>query len=99
MEVAADVTGEAGTTIGTTMAPGTADAGEGGGSEGPCPVGTEGCACTPADACDPGLQCLSGFCVDAGPGCPVGAEGCPCTGGGACDPGLQCASMICVDPG
>lgn len=90
----ADATDEA-----ATAAPATTAADETGGSEGPCPVGSEGCACTPEDACDPGLSCLSGFCVDTGRRCPLGAEGCPCTTGGACDPGLQCASMICVDPG
>jgi hypothetical protein len=29
-----------------------------------CAVGTEGCACTSGGACDPGLVCLSGLCVD-----------------------------------
>src|SRR5260221_12282884 len=29
-----------------------------------CSVGSEGCACTPGGACDPGLSCLSKFCVD-----------------------------------
>lgn len=35
-----------------------------------CPVGTEGCECTLGGACDPGLLCLSSFCVD-----PDGAGG------------------------
>ena len=65
---------------------------------GACQVGEEGCPCTASGACDPGLQCLSNFCVDLGGTCPIGAEGCPCTQGGACDPGLICASMTCVDP-
>ena len=77
---------------GTTAAPPvTSD-----GSEGPCDVGTEACPCTPGGSCDPGLTCLSGFCVDVG--CPIGSEGCACTQGGGCDPGLECLSMLCVDP-
>lgn len=31
-----------------------------------CTVGSEGCECTLGGACDPGLQCLSKFCVDPG---------------------------------
>lgn len=29
-----------------------------------CPLGTEGCQCTTGGACDPGLKCLSGHCVN-----------------------------------
>ncbi|MCA9620450.1 MAG: VWA domain-containing protein [Myxococcales bacterium] len=29
-----------------------------------CPVGAETCSCTKGGACDPGLECLSGLCVD-----------------------------------
>jgi hypothetical protein len=60
-----------------------------------CPVGTETCACTPEGACDPGLQCASDLCVDAG--CSPGTETCTCTDGGGCDPGLDCLSGLCVD--
>ena len=68
------------------------------GAPGPCPVGSEGCSCTAAGACNPGLSCLSMICVDTGQSCPVGHEGCPCTLNGTCDPGLQCLSNVCVDP-
>jgi len=34
------------------------------GGVGDCPVGSESCPCTAGGACDPGLTCLSGFCVD-----------------------------------
>ena len=27
-----------------------------------CPVGAEGCPCTPGGGCDPGLTCVSGYC-------------------------------------
>jgi hypothetical protein len=27
-----------------------------------CPVGSEGCPCTPGGGCDPGLTCVSGYC-------------------------------------
>lgn len=66
------------------------------GNDGPCTAGSEGCPCTPGGSCDPGLSCLSGYCVDVG--CPIGSEGCACTKGGGCDPGLECLSMLCVDP-
>jgi hypothetical protein len=89
---------ETGTGTGADTGTGTGTA-TSGGSGGACSVGEEGCPCTPRGACDPGLSCLSEFCVDVGGGCPIGAEGCPCTQGGACDVGLQCASQICVDPG
>jgi hypothetical protein len=68
------------------------------GAPGPCELGSEGCPCTAAGACDPGLTCLSMICVDAGPHCPVGREGCPCTMNGTCDPGLECLSNVCVNP-
>lgn len=32
-----------------------------------CTVGAEGCECTGGGACDPGLTCFSGICVNAGP--------------------------------
>lgn len=38
------------------------------GGMGDCPVGTLGCACTAGGACDPGLDCRSEICVDAGGG-------------------------------
>lgn len=31
-----------------------------------CQLGTEGCSCTAGGACDPGLECRSGLCVDPG---------------------------------
>lgn len=40
--------------------------GGGGGGDGDCPVGSERCPCTGGGACDPGLECLSDVCVDAG---------------------------------
>lgn len=89
-----DSSGTAATSTGSGGATGT---GTGGGTAG-CEVGQEGCPCTASGSCDPGLQCLSQFCVDVGDMCPIGAEGCPCTQGGACDPGLVCASQVCVDP-
>lgn len=61
-----------------------------------CPVGTETCACTPEGACDPGLQCASDLCVDAG--CSPGSEACTCAEDGACNDGLECLSGLCVDP-
>lgn len=61
-----------------------------------CPVGTETCACTPEGACDPGLQCASDLCVDAG--CSPGSEACTCAQDGACNDGLECLSGLCVDP-
>jgi hypothetical protein len=90
------VADETATGSGTTAAPPpvTSD-----GSEGPCTQGGEGCPCTAAGTCDPGLQCLSGFCVDPDGGCNIGSEGCPCTMGGGCDPGLECISDVCVEPG
>src|SRR5262245_61031586 len=33
----------------------------------PCEVGMEACDCTTGGACNPGLTCLSGLCVNAGP--------------------------------
>jgi hypothetical protein len=32
-----------------------------------CDLGSEGCECTTGGACNPGLTCLSGLCVNAGP--------------------------------
>ena len=97
MPAASDDT--AGTTAGSSGSSSGPGADESGSTtSATCPVGSEGCPCTSRDVCDPGLQCLSMFCVDTGQRCPIGAEGCPCTDGGACDPGLQCASMVCVDP-
>ena len=44
---------------------------------GSCPVGSERCACTQGQACDPGLRCLSNVCVrdDAGAGGRSGSAG------------------------
>ncbi|HZO16826.1 MAG TPA: hypothetical protein VFB62_26295, partial [Polyangiaceae bacterium] len=46
-----------------------------------CPVGSERCPCTNGGACDSGLECLSGLCVDPTPG-NGGAGGATSTGGG-----------------
>src|SRR5262245_32566703 len=62
-----------GTGTGSTGVPPEASSG----GEGACVAGQEGCPCTPGGSCDPGLDCLSGFCVDVDGGCPVGSEGCP----------------------
>src|SRR5688572_15815987 len=59
----------------------------------PCPVGSSGCPCTMGGACDPGLACEAGACVE---GCQVGSEGCACTQGGGCDGGLMCDAGTCV---
>jgi hypothetical protein len=39
-----------------------------------CVIGSEGCDCTAGGACDPGLQCLSKTCVNAGPNFEEGAD-------------------------
>jgi MYXO-CTERM domain-containing protein len=39
----------------------TAD-GEGDTADGECPIGAQGCACTPGGGCDPGLTCDAGTC-------------------------------------
>ncbi len=39
-----------------------------------CVVGAEGCECTLGGACDPGLACLSEFCVDVGGAGGAGAS-------------------------
>jgi len=39
-----------------------------------CTIGAEGCECTGGGACDPGLQCLSSVCVNAGPDFEEGAD-------------------------
>ena len=59
--------------------------------DGSCTVGAETCECTQGGACDPGLECLSGLCVDPNGGGTTSPEG-------TCDPGLECLSGICVDP-
>lgn len=33
------------------------------GGEGECPIGAQGCPCTPGGGCDPGLACEAGTCV------------------------------------
>jgi MYXO-CTERM domain-containing protein len=35
---------------------------------GECPIGAEGCACTPGGGCDPGLTCEAGICEPEGDG-------------------------------
>jgi hypothetical protein len=44
-----------------------------------CPVGSEGCACTPGNSCDANLLCLSGRCVSS----VVGAAGAAAGAAGA----------------
>ena len=46
-----------------------------------CPVGAETCACTTGGACDPGLECLSGICVDPNSS-PTGSGGASVGGSG-----------------
>ncbi len=50
-----------------------------------CPVGAEGCRCTPGGTCDTGLTCLSNYCVDRTGGSEGGAgtgdAGAPGAGG------------------
>jgi hypothetical protein len=59
-----------------------------------CPAGIEGCPCSDADSCFPGLECVDALCVPAEP-CPVGSAGCPCTNGGTCDNGSVCEDGVC----
>ena len=61
---------------------------------GECPAGLEGCPCSVADSCFPGLECFEDVCVPADP-CPVGSAGCPCTNGGTCDDGSVCEDGVC----
>ena len=44
-----------------------------------CTIGLEKCACTKGGACDPGLECLSGLCVDP---TPTGSGGSGAAGSG-----------------
>jgi MYXO-CTERM domain-containing protein len=37
--------------------------GDGDTTDGECPIGAEGCACTPGGGCDPTLTCDAGICV------------------------------------
>lgn len=46
---------------------GSSGEGDGDDTSDTCPIGAEGCACTPGGACDEGLDCLSRVCVDASP--------------------------------
>jgi hypothetical protein len=39
-----------------------------------CPVGAEGCPCTPGGGCDPGLSCISGICSYGYDDASVGGE-------------------------
>jgi hypothetical protein len=62
--------------------------------DGGCPVGVDGCPCTDAATCFPGLECVDEECVPAVP-CPIGESGCPCTNFGTCDPGSTCEAGVC----
>lgn len=55
--------------------------------------GVEGCPCTQGGACDPGTDCVEGFCVD--PECPTGRRGCTCIPERACFDGLECVEGTC----
>jgi hypothetical protein len=72
----------------------TGDPGDGDGDPAGCPVGLEGCPCSDADSCLPGLQCVDALCGPATP-CPIGEAGCACTNGGTCDDGSVCEEGIC----
>lgn len=62
-----------------------------------CPVGAEGCACTPGGGCDPGLQCVGSICVaeTAGAG-GASSGGSTSSGGGTSDSGA--AAAVPCDP-
>lgn len=55
--------------------------GDGDSSDGECPIGGEGCACTPGGGCDPGLTCGGGICL---PG-PEGTDESGTDGQGSAD--------------
>jgi hypothetical protein len=59
-----------------------------------CPAGIEGCPCSDAGTCFPGLTCFENVCDPANP-CPIGSAGCPCTNGGTCDDGSICEDGVC----
>jgi MYXO-CTERM domain-containing protein len=59
-----------------TSSSGDTTSGEEGSSEGECPIGAEGCACTPGGGCDPGLACEDDVCVPE----PIGGTGGPSDG-------------------
>jgi hypothetical protein len=81
---------------------------DGGSSAASCPVGGEGCACTPGGGCDQGLSCFSYHCVDsgakrvadagdsggvdAGAKGPHGQTGSPGSGGSSTDGGAAAGS-------
>jgi len=70
------------------------DTGDGDGDPGECPTGIEGCPCSEAESCFPGLECADEVCSPVDP-CPVGSAGCPCTNSGTCDDGSVCEGSIC----
>lgn len=61
--------------------------------DGGCTIGSERCACTQGGACDPGLECLSGICVDPTPG--TGGTGTGGNGPGPSSSGAG-AGMPCL---
>jgi hypothetical protein len=89
-------TGSEGDT-GTTVV-GTEDSTSTETTDGGCPVGIEGCPCSDALSCFPGLECVDGLCAPEEPvePCPVGSAGCPCTNAGTCDPGSVCEDGVCT---
>lgn len=93
-------------TTSTTDEP--ASTGEAASSTGGCPVGSEGCACTPGGSCDGELACLSMICVDASADSTASATGMTspcgngevdddeeCDGDPGCDEACQLVDYIC----
>ncbi len=63
--------------------------------EGPCTLGTEGCACIDGSDCVAGaylppLSCQDDVCLP----CIAGEQGCQCAGGN-CNDGLECTGTVC----
>ena len=66
---------------------------------GGCFVGALGCECTNGGGCDPGLECLTGICVEMETGTETGectSIGCECAFDEDCDEGLICEELVCV---
>jgi hypothetical protein len=80
-----------GLVLSVSVAPFMIQCGGSGSSGTNCPVGSEGCRCTPGGTCDPGLTCLSNYCVDRTSGNEGGAgmgdAGAPGAGGSGTEGG------------
>lgn len=61
----------------------------------PPAVGSLGATCSPTQACDPSLRCVSGQCQK--PDCPSGQLGCPCGPYGSCAPYAGQATRCAAD--